>query len=247
MKARHIFGIACLALFVASVSFAEDLPSAKDLISKHIAAVGGEAKIRSVDSMVAKGTADMPQGMSAQLEMHQKAPDKFFMKMTIEGFGDVTTGYDGEVAWSDNPMTGPMLIQGEQLKDMQRQADIHADLSYDSLYPTQETVERLTFAEQDAYKVRLVDTDGKESFQYFSVDSGLVIGNEGEQTNDMGTLMVVSEIREYKDLGGFLVPTKIVNKMMGIESVMTMTDVSIDNVDESVFELPESIKTLVGN
>ena len=248
MKMKKMTGLAACGVLVAGLVGAQDLPAAKDLIAKHIELIGGEEKIRSVESMSSKGTMEMAaMGMTADMEMYQAAPNKLYMKITIPNMGEITTGFNGEVAWSDNPMTGPMVLEGDQLKDIKKQADLYADLNYDKLYPTQETVEKIEFAGEDSYKVRLVDTDDKESFQYFSVASGLMIGNEGEQSSEMGTMNVVSEIREYKDYGGFKVPTVLVQKMMGMENTMTMTDVTMGGVDESLFELPESIKTLVGN
>ena len=248
MKTTRLLSIALAAVLCSGVALAAELPAAKDLIAKHIQNVGGAERLLSVKSMHVKGSMEMAaMGISADMEMYQAAPNKMFMKMTIPSMGEITTGFDGEVAWIDNPMTGPMVLEGDQFKDMTRQADMYAELNYDKLYPTQETVELVTFADEDAYKVRLVDTDGKESFQYFSVASGLLIGSEGEQASEMGTMMVVSEIREYRDVDGRKVPVKTVQKMMGMENVMTFSDVTFDSVDDSVFELPESIKTLVAN
>ena len=243
-----IVSVALAGLLCTGLAGAQDLPAAKDLISNYIKVIGGEDKIKSVESMRVLGSMENPaMGMTMEMEMVQKAPNMLYMKMTIPNMGEITTGFNGETGWVLNPMTGPMLLEGDQLKDVQKQADLYSDLKYDDLYPTQETVEKLTFADEEAYKVRLVDTDGKESFQYFSAKSGLMIGSEAEQTSEMGTMVVVSEIREYKDFDGFKVPTKMVQKMMGMEMTMNMNEVTFGDVDESVFALPEAIQTLVGN
>ena len=244
--AMAALSLLCMALLPA-VSFANELPTAKELIGRYIEAMGGEAKLKSVQSSHARGTMEMAaMGMSADMEIMAAAPNMFLMKMSMPGVGDIATGFDGEIAWVDNPMTGPMLLEGDQLKEMVKQADFYSDLNYDKLYPTQETLEKVEFAGQHAYKVKLLDDDGKETLQYFAVENGYLIGTEGEQTNEMGTIMVTTELHDYSNVEGHLVPMKMVQKMMGMESVITMTEISFDSVEASAFELPDSIKTLAG-
>lgn len=235
----------CLAGPIAAQAPAADLPAAKQIIEKYVAASGGEEKIRATKSMHAKGRMEMPaMGMTATLDMSAQAPNKLLMVMELPNVGALRSGYDGTVGWMENPVTGPMLMEGDQLGDLLRQADFYVDLRYSDLYPTMETVAKTDFAGQSAYKVRLVDTDGKETMEYFAVDSGLKIGFEGEQTNEMGTVYVSTELSDYKDFAGRKIPMTTVSKMMGMEMKMVLESVEFDAVDPAVFALPETIKTL---
>lgn len=240
-----VLAVVGLAL-VALPTVAQDLPSAASLIDKYIAAIGGEKVIRATKGMHQTGTMDMPaMGMSAEMDMYLAPPNRMVMKMNLPQVGEVNTGYDGTVGWVDNPMTGPMLMEGDQLEDAIEQADFYADLNYAQRYESMETVEQVDFAGESAYKVKLVDADGKETLEYFSVDSGLKIGFEAEQASEMGTMMVVTELRDYKDFDGRMIPTTSVAKMMGMEMTMTINSIEFEEVDDSVFALPDNIKTLV--
>lgn len=240
--------LAALALFTAPVAVAQDLPSPKALIERYVEASGGEEVIRGTKSMHAKGRMEMPaMGMTAELEMSAQAPDKMLMVMDLPNVGALRSGYDGKIGWMENPMTGPMILDGEQLGDLVRQADFYADLRYDELYPTMETVAKTEFAGQPAYKVRLVDDEGKETIEYFAVDSGLKIGFEGEQTSEMGTVYVTTELGDYKDVAGRKVPMTTTSKMMGMEMKMVFDTVEFDQVEASIFALPETIKTLAAS
>lgn len=239
-------GLGTILLLAATVpAAAQDLPTADDLIEKYIEAVGGEEVIRATPSTRTKGVMEMASmGMSGDMEIVAKAPNKMLMKMELPNVGTITSGFNGTVGWIDNPMTGAMLMEGDQLKDISRQADVFSDLRYADNYPTRETVEKTEFAGEPAYKVRLVDTDDKELFEYFSVESGLKIGFEGEQTNEMGTVFVSTVLGDFQDIEGRIVPMTTTATMMGMEMKIKIEDISFEDVDDSTFELPENIKVL---
>jgi hypothetical protein len=235
-----------LGLAGASSVTAQELPSPQQIIERYVEASGGEKAIRSTQSMHATGRMEMPaMGMTAQVQVSTSAPDRLLMVMDLPNVGALRSGFDGTVGWMENPMTGPMLLEGDQLGDLMRQADFYVDLRYAELYPTMETVAKEEFAGQPAYKVRLVDSDGKETIEYFSVDSGLKLGFEGEQTSEMGTVYVTTELSDYKEVEGRTVPMTQTSKMMGMEMKMVLETVVFDQVDPSVYALPETIKTLV--
>jgi hypothetical protein len=233
---------------VASPLVAQELPSPQQLIARYVQVTGGDEAIRGTRSMHATGRMEMPSmGMTAELELSALAPDKLLMVMDLPNVGALRSGYDGTIGWMENPMTGPMILDGDQLGDLVRQADFYVDLRYAELYPTMETMAKTEFAGQPAYKVRLVDHDGKESIEYFAVDSGLKIGFEGEQTSEMGTVYVTTELADYKDVEGRMVPMATTSKMMGMEMKMVFETVEFNKVDAAVFALPETIKTLAAS
>jgi len=55
----------------------------------------------------------------------------------------------------------------------------------------------------------------------------------------------MTTLGEYKPFGGVLTATMSHQKMMGLESVMTINSVSFDPVDPKVFDLPPQIAALV--
>ena len=58
-----------------------------------------------------KATMDMPaQGISATMEVMHIYPSHVYTKVDIPGMGSMTSGFDGDNAWSVNPMTGPRVF-----------------------------------------------------------------------------------------------------------------------------------------
>ena len=92
-----------------------DLPPAKSIIDRHIEAVGGRDAIKAHNSVAVKGSMAMPaSGMTGTMEIFAARPNKRLTKMTLAGIGEISEGFDGTVAWSVSPMTGPMLATGDE-------------------------------------------------------------------------------------------------------------------------------------
>ncbi len=72
-----------------------------------------------------------------------------------------------------------------------------------------------------------------------------MIGMEAKVPTQMGEIQMTSYMREYKEMGGVLQPTKMVQKAGPQEFVITVSEVSYDKIYADVFELPDAIKALV--
>lgn len=223
-----------------------DLPPARDIIDRFVAAIGGADAVRKFKSRRAVGTFSVPaQGISGALEVLAAAPDRQLLRIAVSGLGEVQQGFDGRVAWLIDPMTGPRVLEGAAYSQMQMDADFYGELHDAKHYTKIETVGREEFEGIQAYKVRLIRPSGEEDFEYFAVDSGLLVGNSVTRMSPMGPLPAITVFGEYKDFGGVKLATRIVQKVMGVEQIMTVTTVEHDKVDASAFALPAPIKALV--
>lgn len=215
------------------------------IYTRYIDALGGEKALRAHSSSVSKGKMEIAaMGISGDLTIWSSAPNLFLMVADL-GMGVMTTGYNGEVGYSDNPMTGPTILEGSQLSQALQQADFYGPLNWEKTFPTAETVELADFKGTSAYKLRLVDTSGSEQFQYFAEDTGLLVGFEQNQSSPMGDVFVTASVSDYKEFGGVNTATVTSLDMMGTEIKQVIESVSYEEVDPSKFELPDSIKALV--
>ncbi len=222
------------------------LPAPQTLIDRHIAAIGGVEAITSHNSVHVKGTVSMPaNGMSGTVEVFTARPNKRLSRMTLAGIGDVSEGFDGTVAWSISPMTGPMLATGEELAQKAFDADFDSALGIASRYESMKTVEQTTFEGRPVYKLQLTRKGGDVDIEYYDVETGLKAGATNNVKSPMGTVEVTSSVTDYKKFGNLLQPTTVKQTMTGAVIVMTLTSVDYDNVDPALFELPAQIKALV--
>jgi hypothetical protein len=223
------------------------LPPASEILARNIEARGGEAAMRRHRHVTWKGNFAMPgMGLEGPIVVHSSAPNLFHISIEAPGVGTITQGFDGKVGWSDNPMTGPTLNTGKELELTEITSDFYADLNYDEHFSKIETVGREDHAGEPCYKVALTTKGGTELFNYYSVASGLMVGTNGNLPTPMGEIFVETESGEYKKFDGVLYPTRSVQKAMGAEQVLTLTDPDFSDIDPSIYALPEAVKTLVG-
>jgi hypothetical protein len=223
------------------------LPSAETILQKYRDAIGGEAAIRRHTSRRFKGTFEIPaQGMKGDLTVTAMAPNLMTVVVTLPGLGELRRGFDGRVAWSVDPAIGPRLLEGREADEFKHSADFYDDLHEPSKFKSITVVGKGPFEGQECYEVKLVRDSGFEYTEYFSVDSGLIVGGKLKASSQMGEVPVTTVSGEYKAFDGVLVPTVTKQKMMGLEQVVTITSVSFDPVDASEFALPPPIQALVG-
>ena len=223
-----------------------ELTEEQKIVARFVEALGGEDTLRAYSSATSKGAFELPaMGMSGDMTTYQMAPDKTLATISIPGMGETVQGYNGEIGWAEDPMQGARLVEGEMLAQAKRDARFYGELEYDELYPEQTAVGETEWNDQAVYQLDLVDSDGNESSQYFSKDTGLLIGVEATITNEMGTAEVTLHFSEYKQFGGVTIPTTTTMSMMGMEIVQTIESVTWDDVDPGVFEPSDAIKALL--
>ena len=216
------------------------------VVARYVDAIGGEEAIRMHTSSTAKGTfAITAMGMEGDMVTYAAAPNSVVLNIEMAGMGSMNQGFNGEVGWSDNPMTGPSVLEGDMLAQMKELATFYAPLSYDELFSSQETIELTEFNGESAYKLRLVNAADQESFHYFSETSGLLIGTQGVQVSEMGEAEVTVRLSDYKDWGGVMQPGTSTQEVMGMEIQTTIKEVTWDDVPADAFEPPASIKAML--
>ncbi len=223
------------------------LPSARQVIDRHIAAIGGRAAILARTSSHASGSMSIPStGMTGSVDVFAAKPDKSLFRMTIGGIGAIEEGFDGTIGWSLSPMTGPALVQGKELEQKRFESDFFSDLHPDERYDAMSTVEKTDFEGRPCYKVRLVRRgSSSEEFEFYDVETGLKAGGISTRESPMGPITSTSVESNYRKFGPLLQPTTIKATAMGLQQVITIANVEYDNVDPAVFEPPATIKALV--
>jgi hypothetical protein len=222
------------------------LPSARSIIDRHIAAVGGRKAIMARTSTRMTGTVTMSgNGLTGNLEVLAAKPDRTLSRITLAAIGEILEGYNGAVAWSVSPMTGPMLAQGKELAQKKFDADFYGELRDGARYASITTVEKTTFEGRPGYKVSLLRKDGGEDFEFYDVETGLKTGAIASRETHMGVIATTVWQGDYKTFGGILQPTTFRQTSLGVQIVMSINAIEYDNVAPSAFEPPAAIKALI--
>lgn len=241
--------VAAMAVAVALMArpmAAQALPAGTELLAKMVAAIGGADAIKKLQSIRARGTFEMPaQGVSGTVELLQGRPAQFRLTVDIQGIGQVMQGSDGKIAWSVDPMSGAQLLTGKAAANAIGEAQFDSQLYGPEHVKSATTVEKTTFGDRPAYKIRLLTTWGSESTVYIDAESFYMIGSEKVEESPMGSVPTTTSSGSYQKFGSFMQPTTMVQSAMGLDQIVRLTSYEYDVVPASAWELPPPVKALI--
>lgn len=234
-----------VAALLPMAAAAQELPTARALMDKHNAALGGKATLDKYSSiqMTAKLTI-AAMGMEATLETYRAKPNLYLQKTVIAQIGEVLQGYDGKVAWGANPMGGAQILEGEALASAERNADFFANFQDPSSFTMSETVELTDFEGRKCYKVKVAHGE-RVGAEYFDAATGLLAGFSAEVPGPEGKFETTTIFAEYADFGGVKMPKRVEQRTPQGDASIVFTAVEFDKVDPAVFVLPAAVKALI--
>ena len=222
---------------------AQALPPAKDLIAKYVAAVGGVDAFKKYKSVRVKASLDIPaQGMSGTMVILSRLPNETIMKIEIPGIGEIKQGSTGDVAWYSNPMQGSRVITGKEAEAMTEGPDPMNYLRLSSTITSSETIEKATYDGKECYKVKHTYKSGRTTTDCFSLTDGLIIATVAKAPTPQGEVEQTTLLSAYKDFNGMKRPTTMVIETQGFQQVLTISDVTFDDVQEAEMTLPPDIQ-----
>jgi hypothetical protein len=227
----------------------EKLPSADALLQKIVKATGGEQALRRHTHQKLTGTFELPaQGLSAEMVIHGAAPNLRNVHIEVPGFGQFLNGYNGSVAWRDDPQSGAQILEGAQHNQTAQQADYYNTLNYHKNFQGRDVMARTEFGDKDCYEIKLTDKDGVEQQLFIDAETNLIAGTVRMIETPQGEVEVTTTIEEYKEFDGEMIGVVTRADFGGFqEQVITVTEVSFEEFDHEAFALPDSIKALLSD
>lgn len=239
--------VALTAFVLAPLSVAaQAIPSADEVFARYVNAIGGKEAVLHVSSIKSSGKVDIPgSGISGTFESFA-APNRIVTKMNIAGIGEISTGFDGSVAWEVNPMQGPR-IKGEKETIMaQEDSDFYPSILFlKERFLSAETIGAADFGGEKTWQVKTVLKSGRIVNEFFSVASGLKVGSQTTTTTNNATTNVVTLESDYKQFGALRRATRSETLTGARKVVVTLSDVQLGEISAIAFALPEPVKALI--
>jgi hypothetical protein len=228
---------------VAAETVVVVLPPASIVLAKFRAAMGSKAWL-AAKGATTTGIFEMPAaGLKANFELVQSAPNKMRLAVNIPGMGAIENGFDGTTGWASDPMQGPRVLSGRELDQIRDEADLRAGARDASLISEALTVADTTINGERCNMVKLTWKSGRVTHDCYSATTGLTVATRTEQQTSMGTVVVTSYISDWKKFGDVMIPTRLVQRIMGQEQIMTISDVKFGRPANDV-AAPDAIKAL---
>ena len=156
------------------------MSTADQVLDHYVQAIGGRAAWLKLNSRVSKGSIEIPamNNLTGTVEIHEKAPNLMLAVINLGGAA-FEQGFDGTIAWSDNPQNGLRELSGGELDDARREANFYHPLDLRKNYTkmTVTGIERVD--EHDTYAVECTRAQGAPDKMYFDMQTGLLVRKIG--------------------------------------------------------------------
>lgn len=228
-------------LFSLTLS-AQDL-SLDEILNNYYEIMGLD-KLAKVKGIEIKGKS-FNQGMEYDFTMITVPPGRYRLEVPIQGQTMVQV-YDQGEAWVIAPWTGtlaPKDITGDQLKQMEKQADITGELyNWKEKGSKVELLGKEDMEGSDVYKIKLTDKNGDETIYYIDAENFVILKTENTITMRGEPVKTESSISDYKPVEeGIIMAYSHTDSYNGqVVNTLTIDTVILNpEVDLSIFEKPE--------
>ena len=238
MKTMRFFSMLLLVCFSATSLFAQ---TADEIISKHIAALGGAENWRKINSVIQVGSMSV---QGADIEMTMTGVHKVGTRQDISLMG--MTGYQivtPTEGWSFMPFQGqatPEAITADDLKDSQDGLDLHGPLlDYAEKGNTVEFLGKDDVDGTEAFKLKVTLKGGKVQTHYLDTKTYYIIKSVETRNANGQEMELATSYSNYTKLPeGIWMPMSVsVPLGPGFVAEMTISKIEINKpVDPSVFK-----------
>jgi outer membrane lipoprotein-sorting protein len=232
-----------------SLSFSAQTGSAQtvdEIIAKSIAAQGGLAKLRAVQTLRMTGDIE-GNGMQAAFTQVYRRPMKTRLDIIVQGL-TLTQAYDGQNGWQVVPFTGksdPEPMTPDDLKRVQEQADFDGPLvDYKKKGNTVELIGKEKIGGADAYHLRVTLQSGDVRDLYLDAGTFLISRAVVKTAMRGSEVELESTLGDYKEVGGMMFPFSIEQHPVGEpgpSQKITFKKIEPNApVTDSVFKMPSA-------
>ena len=234
MKNRILIAF-LMAVVAITTSYAQD---AQKLLDKYFETIGQE-NLSKVKTLHAKGKA-MQMGMEFPFEMMNKRPDKLKTLVEVQG-SQIIQVYDGESAWTINPMSGssePIDLTGPEAEALAENADMDG-----TLWNWKEKGHQLELEgteeidDVEMYVLKLTKKNGNIDYYYLDPESYLVPKMKSIVLMEGSEMEVEVLMSNFEEVNGYIMPLTV-EQFMGGQSLVTIVfdEVKFDEeMDDALF------------
>lgn len=225
----------------------EPLPTAAEIMDRHVEATGGREAYDRIENRVTKATLEfVGQGLSLDMTIYMARPNKSYTLIESDMLGKVEKGTDGETAWELSMMTGPQIMKGQTRADFLREAVLDRLAHWRDEFVAAESAGTEAVGETECHKVVLTQRDGPPMTLFLDRESYLMVKMTMDLETPMGVVPMETFPGDFRKVDGLLLAHSGRVKLAGQERAMTVHSIE-HNVDlrAGLFEPPAEILALV--
>jgi zinc protease len=207
----------------AETGASSDAVSANSVMESYFKAVGGRAEMEKVKSLTADLTMEF-MGMnltgvnkfqlpySSAVEM--KYGERVVMKKVFDGLtGSMKQGPPAAVPFGE-----------EEVKSSKDELSIFPQLGYNN----KEYIGKGKVGDEETYRIKVTLPSGSVTVQQYSIKSGLLLQEEKTSKEAGQEVVVTTEYKDYKKVGGVMFPHNVINNQAGQEFNLRLSNYVIN-------------------
>lgn len=218
-----------------------------DLLTRMIAAYGGEENLRKHKSSLATVEVDLEnQGVMAKGTISARAPNMSASEMTFTALGkklgSMNSYFDGAAGGEIISFAPAETYSGKRLEDIKAGSDFYDVLNWKKNY------EKITFkrmgkvGDEEVYIIERKNEKGTPITDYISTKSFLVLRRDSVVANETAGIELpqTEKFTDYRNVDGVMVPFMMVsNNIANGDIVLRIVDLKFDvDIPETVFRKP---------
>lgn len=225
-------------LIEASAMAIPEGTTAESIVRNYIEVIGGEKKLREVKDMTVEMSTTV-QGMAMAMNLQRKSPDKYLMKVEMNGAVLNETKFDGEEGYV-SAMGQKEELKDQDLEDLRAQAELFPELNYlaDDYELELAGIEKVEG--KNAYHVVVTMPSGSQVDEYYEQESGYKIKYVVTRTGPGGAAATVSnQLADYREIEGIKIPYEITTEGMAPFPIKLEVKSATVNtgLEDSLFEI----------
>ncbi len=219
-------------------------PSADDILNKYLQAIGGQAAIDKMKTLIMKGAYAGANGEKLNYEVQMAAPDKFHIAVTTPQ-GTIERGFDGSVGWEKSPR-GVNELAAAVLDDLKATFLFYRNLKLKEQFAQTRARGREKIGDRNTIVVTGQTADKKTERLYFDAESGLLLRRTSYTQTMVGVIPYQIDFEDYRDVDGVKLPFTV--RVSAVDagnpvSTRTYTEIKLNApIDDAKFRMPAATK-----
>jgi outer membrane lipoprotein-sorting protein len=221
----------CLAVGLAAVPASAQ--TVEELIARNLEAKGGLERLQAIRTVKQVSRLSVP-GLEGTMTIYAKRPNLTRQEMVLGGH-TVVQAYDGETAWTLNPLAGvvePTAVSGPEAESIKAQAAFDSPfVDYKSRGFEIELVGREVLGTSAVYHLTLTSANGQVQHAYLDAATGL----EVRIVTQTASGRLEQDLTDYRNVDGVMKPYLIrltANDRVVAEVRVTTIQFNVDLKDE---------------
>jgi hypothetical protein len=209
-------------------------------MAKYQAALGGQAAIDKLKTVVMKGTYVGANGAALPYEVSLSAPDKFYILVTTQQ-GMVERGFDGKVGWEKGPR-GVNELPAGALEGLKEMFLFYTNIKLKEQFTSLRVGRRDKIGDREVIAVTGRTADNQRQQLYFDAETGLLVRRIRFMPTMVGVIPEQMDFEDYRDVEGVKFPFTV--KVAAVEvgnplATRKYTEIKINApVDDAKFRMP---------